>query len=214
MLHRWFALSAILVAASLSGCMAIHNGPGCVDSCAQCDDCCPPPIPCNPWEGMCQMCRSTVCSGGCGEVYYGEWYNNPPDCVDPCDECQVWNGGCGEKCFPCVRIFSFLSCLHGKRLRCDDTPDVFDICRICNHACCEEGCDTCPSCCGDEEYIDEGSILYDDGMSMTEGSSTSVAAGRMVDSEFRPMPRARLASSSNVRSSGTTKAPCNCGKQH
>jgi hypothetical protein len=27
------------------------------------------------------------CSGGCGEVYLGEWLYDPPDCCDPCDDC-------------------------------------------------------------------------------------------------------------------------------
>lgn len=25
------------------------------------------------------------CQAGCGEVYWSEWHNDPPDCCDPCD---------------------------------------------------------------------------------------------------------------------------------
>lgn len=32
------------------------------------------------------------CGGGCGEVYYGPWVNDPPDCCDPCDPCGNWAG--------------------------------------------------------------------------------------------------------------------------
>jgi hypothetical protein len=43
---------------------------------------------CKPFGGCC---------GGCGsEVYYNEWYNDPPRCCDPCDHCGNWSGcGCG-----------------------------------------------------------------------------------------------------------------------
>ncbi len=214
MAHRWLASVALLITVSLSGCMGIQTvGTGCVDSCGQCDGCGPRPIPCNPREGMRQIGRSIVCSGGCGEVYYGEWISSPPDCEDPCDPCQQWTGGCGEKCLPCVRLHSFLSCLAGKRLRCDYSRDVFDICSICRQEYCDPGCDTCPSCCEGESYEDGSSIMSGDGAwsEQYEGSSsgsTPYAPG----SQFKPMPRARLASSTTNGFNTQTKAPCNCGK--
>lgn len=45
-------------------------------------------------------CKSTLgpcdsgcgsCSG-CGERYWGEWHSDPPDKVDPCDNCGNWIG--------------------------------------------------------------------------------------------------------------------------
>lgn len=56
-----------------------------------------------------RMC-DTVCGGaGCGcsgEVYWSEWYNDPPRCHDPCNCCGQWVGpgagpgrcGCGGNC--------------------------------------------------------------------------------------------------------------------
>lgn len=33
------------------------------------------------------------CGTGCGEVYWGEWLHDPPDCCDPCCECYgVYTG--------------------------------------------------------------------------------------------------------------------------
>ena len=214
MSHRWLASLAILVTVLLSGCMCIQDvGTGCMDPCDQCDSCGPRPIPRNPCEGLRQIRRSIVCGGGCGEVYYGEWLSTPPDCVDPCDSCQNWSGGCGEKCFPCVRLHSLLSCLVGKRLHCDDAHDVFDICRICGQARCESGCDTCSSCGGGDSGDDGDSIISDDGSwSEQYESSSDTSMPHVSSSQFKPMPRAHLASSRSSIHATQPKASCNCGK--
>lgn len=214
MSYRWLAIAAIVVCSSLSGCCGLHQvGPGCVDSCEQCDGCWGHPIPCTPLDGFCQLCRSTVCSGGCGEVYYGEWASTPPDCVDPCDPCGDYAGGCNAKCYPGVRIKSFLSCLHGKRLRCDTTPDVFDICSICRHACCVDDCSSCPSCCGDDSYI-EGESVISEGETFIEsdGLGSSRAMPSSEGSQFRPIPRARTVSTSSMPTRRSSSSSCNCGK--
>jgi hypothetical protein len=39
-----------------------------------------------------------ACSGGCGEVYWGEWVSDPPDCCDPCNDCGHFTGG--QCCHP------------------------------------------------------------------------------------------------------------------
>lgn len=44
-------------------------------------------------------CRMTACKG-CGEVYYGEWLSDPPDCCDPCDRCHGQFTGQGGCCPP------------------------------------------------------------------------------------------------------------------
>ena len=49
-------------------------------------------IPYGPLDALRQMKRSLVCGSGCGEVYFGEWLNTPPDCADPCCGDQ-WVGG-------------------------------------------------------------------------------------------------------------------------
>ena len=33
------------------------------------------------------------CGGGCGERYWGDYYNDPPDCCDPCDCHGNYTGG-------------------------------------------------------------------------------------------------------------------------
>jgi hypothetical protein len=72
------------------------------------------------------------CSSGCGEFYFDEWINDPPDRCDPCDECygnyvghhpckpRWWFGGrglCGHRC--------------GTACDCGD------------EVCGAEGCDSC-----------------------------------------------------------------------
>jgi hypothetical protein len=29
---------------------------------------------------------------GCGEMYWGDWFEAPPPCCDPCDQCGNWVG--------------------------------------------------------------------------------------------------------------------------
>lgn len=33
-----------------------------------------------------------TCASGCGEIYWGEWISDPPDKVDPCDNCGNFVG--------------------------------------------------------------------------------------------------------------------------
>jgi len=35
---------------------------------------------------------ATYCESGCGERYWGDWYGDPPDCHDPCDQCGNYVG--------------------------------------------------------------------------------------------------------------------------
>jgi hypothetical protein len=40
---------------------------------------------------------STWCGGNCGERYWGDFYNDPPDCCDPCDcHGNFTGGGCSH----------------------------------------------------------------------------------------------------------------------
>lgn len=45
--------------------------------------------------GLLPMLRAHIgmhgtCGRGCGEVYWGEWVSDPPDCCDPCNSCGDW----------------------------------------------------------------------------------------------------------------------------
>jgi hypothetical protein len=140
----------LFVVAANSGCLMTRNFcdecSGCaVDHCGGCDDCGPRPIPNGPLEELRAMHRSLICGGGCGEVYYGEWFSTPPNCCDPCDDSQQWVGGDGCKCLPFVRFRGFLSGLLGQRYRCDDTPGLLD----CT-------CGICEICCGEDSSAGDG----------------------------------------------------------
>jgi hypothetical protein len=211
MSRKWLAALGIVVSISFSGCMGIHQlGPGVQDYCDQCDGCSERPIPCGPLDGMAQIRRSLVCSGGCGEVYYGEWISTPPDCEDPCGDCQEWTGGCREKCLPCGRFSGLLSGLVGKRLRCDDSKGLFDICDLCGQAECESGCDTCSGCDGDEVSYEGNSILLDGGDWSSESVGSELHPAEV--GKFKPMPRTRVASARTISPSPAHKPGCNCGK--
>lgn len=82
---------------------------GCEASCGcgSGGDCCEPSCGCGGAQpkkaGCCsglfsacgRMC-SALCGGGScgcsGEVYWCEWYNDPPRCSDPCNRCGQWVG--------------------------------------------------------------------------------------------------------------------------
>lgn len=111
-------------------------GPGPCESCADCpSDCGIVPL----------LLRSRTCGKGCGEVYWGEWVSDPPDCCDPCDPCHgCWTGpqGCCNL-GPCQRL---LAALHGYSY-CP-APDCGPVCGLCNKtscgpACGGAGCATC-----------------------------------------------------------------------
>jgi hypothetical protein len=69
--------------------------------------------------------RCKTCGKGCGEIYWGEWISDPPDCCDPCDQCYgQWTGPHGYcNLGPCQRL---LAALHGYK--------------YCPKPCCNESC--------------------------------------------------------------------------
>ena len=92
--------------------------------------------------------RCKTCGKGCGEIYWGEWISDPPDCCDPCDPCHGrWTGPHGYCSLgPCQRL---LAALHGYRYcpkpACDEWCGWF-----CSKqsgagcgACGDAGCSTC-----------------------------------------------------------------------
>ena len=105
MLHR--NAPALLIAVAVlycSGCVCTHSsmyGPGAGCGVAGCTDC-----GVAAYEPDCG-CGVETCSSGCGEVYWGEWTNHPPDCCDPCDNCGNWTGD--ACCDPCCTPWSPLS---------------------------------------------------------------------------------------------------------
>ena len=94
------------------GCGAPCRG-GCGRSCGPCDDPCADPCG-NGCYGRCWYrgplsCvfalvmrgfgwGATWCGPNCGERYWGDYYNDPPDCCDPCDCHGNYTGGGCRSC--------------------------------------------------------------------------------------------------------------------
>lgn len=57
--------------------------------------------------GCCPQKRWTLlkalfgCTGCNGELYWNEWYNDPPACNEPCDQCGNYIGGRSGSCNSC-----------------------------------------------------------------------------------------------------------------
>ncbi len=47
---------------------------------------------CVPQGPIDHLRTAATCGAGCDEVYWDEWVSDPPDCVDPCDDCGNWIG--------------------------------------------------------------------------------------------------------------------------
>ncbi|MEX2174656.1 MAG: hypothetical protein WD872_09865 [Pirellulaceae bacterium] len=177
MMARWFVGFLAFASLAGSGCCCLGPQPGC-NTCGPGGPaggpsaqgvncfCLPKPIvwcgesnECGP--GGCGSCagptdcgilpalmRARTCGKGCGEIYWGEWISDPPDCCDPCDPCHGQFTGPHGYCSlgPCQRL---LAALHG--FRYCPKPCGFESCGpLCNkpacnagHACGDVGCSTC-----------------------------------------------------------------------
>jgi len=76
-------------------------------SCGDCGDC---GDNCDGYRPGHPLGNLMGCASGCGEVYWGEWTSDPPDCCDPCDDCGNWVGT-RFRGFPFVQ--HLLAGLHG-----------------------------------------------------------------------------------------------------
>ena len=101
-------------------------------------------------------CRMTSCKG-CGEMYYGEWMSDPPDCCDPCDACTGDFTGHSGCCGPGLLGRFWLGLSGG---------------RNCGGACgcgdCGGGCNNC----GGGHGMHGGQIMH--GGQMMHGGPHSV----------------------------------------
>ena len=116
-------------------------GPEC-DSCACPTEC-----------GILPMLRrGLTCGKGCGEVYWGEWISDPPDCCDPCDQCHgVWMGPHGYcNPGPSQRL---LAAIHGHKY-CPSPCCGGAGCGLCNKPACNDcGGGGCASCGGGHDGV-------------------------------------------------------------
>lgn len=58
---------------------------------SDCSTCGQSPCGCGPRHWPNPFAHLTDCLG-CGELYWSEWHNNPPDLCDPCDCHGYWTG--------------------------------------------------------------------------------------------------------------------------
>ena len=135
-------------------CRKVHGG-DCGDSCGHH----------GVRQGPIDDCHDgAACGSGCGEVYWDEWVSDPPDCVDPCDDCGNWIGH--QPCAGPIRD-SWLSLLgshrrgkhgHGrKHAACGATGCAAGGCEAAGH------CESCAGCGHDGGEPVDG-ILYDENM--------------------------------------------------
>ncbi len=139
----------------------------------ECGTCCPT-VGCGGGIKGWLYNQATGCKG-CGDIYWGEWISDPPDCCDPCDQCGGFTGSGGDCCKPrCLERIARL--FHGYRQcpgECGDSCGLPLLgCRLCGGA----GCD---SCCGDEVFVDghEGHVIHG-----------NAAPRRVLDQNWDPAP--------------------------
>lgn len=76
-----------------------------------------------PIHHLRQLTRQSVCGAGCGEIYWGEWLSDPPDCCDPCGGYGQYTGGrwgCGPRGFLSNFFTGILGTRHGGGCGCSD----------------------------------------------------------------------------------------------
>lgn len=173
-----------------------HDG-SCADGCA--DGSCHSGAPavgchggqCNPptcGVGGCGPCNfhplralfsAINCSSGCGEFYFDEWINDPPDKCDPCD---THGGYVGQRACP---PRWFLGGRHGQG-DCGET------------GCGDAGCTTCGD--GHGHDLHEGEVLEEVPLPQPEMIGPMPTAMRRSAKPYYNTPAPK--SVRNVRSSG------------
>lgn len=146
MLRALLLTASIVIAAASTGCVGMGHGglggglPCNCNDCGGCGDCDATLGPGHggPLTSLRNWRRSLVCGGGCGEVYYGDWINHPPNCCDPCDN-QVAVVGPHQRVRPLRATARLLSGLYGVRY-CDQCNMAADEC-CCDSGCGVSGCD-------------------------------------------------------------------------
>jgi hypothetical protein len=160
LMHRWLAVTSLLLPLSVGGCCYTRcgvcpggpweegdpalvaqatvpggcpTGPCCYDGCAIGG--------CLGRLFRCLTCCLS-CGSGCGEVYWNDWINDPPTC-DPCDGCGRWSGsaGCCTGRF-LYRHWSAACGLFGRLpLACGGCGSCHPTGPAC--VCGQDGCDGC-----------------------------------------------------------------------
>ena len=85
--------------------------------------------------------QATGCKG-CGDVYWGEWTSDPPDCCDPCDSCGGFSGCGGTCCKPDI-LARLARAFNGYRYCPGDCGGGCGIGSLGCNLCGSAGCDSC-----------------------------------------------------------------------
>jgi hypothetical protein len=175
MMARGVGLAACLSLLLASGCVCrgpcgvVRDPLACAPDCG--NNCMPALRYDRVWRGNCNECGpgcggagsyyqcgalamlrghlsgSATCGKGCGEVYWGEWVSDPPDCCDPCNSCGDWQN---QQCCSPGLLRRVWWGAHGYRLGGQH-----------GDANCCGGCNGCGSCGGggvqSAAYYDGGS---------------------------------------------------------
>lgn len=142
------------------------SGPAC-GGCGGCGACCPNPIK--------TLWRSLTCSSGCGEIYFDEWINDPPEHCDPCDD----NGGYIGPQGSCRR---WLHGLKGQRGGCG--------CGACSapvSSCRTRGCSSCGSGHDQADYT-EGEVIEEDAAPRKMEPTPAVETARRPTKQYYTQP--------------------------
>jgi hypothetical protein len=230
--HHWCCHSCAPKCGGPACCLP-PKAPCCQAPCCEAPCCKAPCCPAPPKAACCGECGhrccvldwlhnhccscNSCCHPGCGEVYWCEWVNDPPDCCDPCDPCYgCWTGprDCCHKIIidPLLWVLSLKHriCLHPWE-RCGPCegcgcPYGYDC--GCYGGCCAGGCD---DGCGSGCCAGPGEVYYNDGMS-TQGSPVPVDSSpggvhEIPDPALSPPqtlhPRTALHTTENVGVSST-----------
>lgn len=166
-------LAIVAISALMTGC---YSAPmGCGTCCDNCDGVTGPYVPHRPFERLLDARKSALCGNGCGEIYYGEWRNYPPDCCDPCDNAQ--------QCTPPIAcrphlIAGLLTGWYGKRHPRGYHDDCCDDCGF-DDCGCDAGFESDCGCGGD---MVEGAIVGSGGCA----SCTPKSYQQDVEQAFSP----------------------------
>ncbi|HEY2413761.1 MAG TPA: hypothetical protein VGI40_16035 [Pirellulaceae bacterium] len=181
MMARWIGFALLSASLFGSGCCCTPCGPCGQPTCCFSLPCIPKPIvwdggcndcgpnSCTSCAGYgnhgCQTCgifgngglfpglgSCMSCGKGCSDIYIHEWISDPPDCCDPCDQCQgQFTGPHGYCCRgPFQRILSAFHCYkYCPAPYCGPWRPIFGHCGCGGGSGAMGCCDAGPSCgCG------------------------------------------------------------------
>ena len=111
---------------------------------SQTDPCgtCVTPVGCGNGGVRGWLRNQSTCCKGCGDVYWGEWISDPPDCCDPCDSCGGFSGSGGTCCKPDI-LGRLRRAFNGYRYCPGECGGGCGIGSLSCQLCGDAGCNAC-----------------------------------------------------------------------